>query len=191
MPADQSPAQTENCPSAPGAPGAPGAYDIRIARDGTWFHEGAPIGRKPLVKLFASVLWRDDGGGYWLRTPAERGRIEVEDAPFTAVELSVTGEGVSQILAFRTNLDDWVEADAAHPLRVAGDPAGGDISPYILVRDRLEALILRPVYYELAELAVAAADDGAAATERLGHCLGVWSNGVFFPLGNAPVMGAG
>src|SRR3546814_11191965 len=65
---------------------------------------------------------------YWLRTPAERGRIEVEDAPFTAVELSVTGEGVSQTLAFRTNLDDWVEADAAHPLRVAEDPAGGDIS---------------------------------------------------------------
>src|SRR3546814_7254349 len=88
---------------------------------------------------------------YWLRTPAERGRIEVEDAPFTAVELSVMGEGVSQTLAFRTNLDDWVEADAAHPLRVAGDPAGGDISPYILVRDRLEALILRPVYYELAD----------------------------------------
>lgn len=185
MPADQSPGQTEKCPSAPGALGAPSAYDIRIARDGTWFHEGAPIGRKPLVKLFASVLWRDDGGGYWLRTPVERGRIEVEDAPFTAVELSVRGEGVGQVLAFRTNLDDWVEADAAHPLRVAGGPAGGDISPYILVRDRLEALILRPVYYELAELAVAAADGGAATTERLGGGLGVWSNGVFFPLGRA------
>src|SRR3546814_11844255 len=126
---------------------------------------------------------------YWLRTPAERGRIEVEDAPFTAVELSVTGEGVSQTLAFRTNLDDWVEADAAHPLRVAGDPAGGDLSPYILVRDRLEALILRPVYYELAELAVAAAADGDAAPGRLGHCLGVWCTGWFFPSGNAPVLG--
>lgn len=172
MPADQSPGQTENCPNA---------FDIRIARDGTWFHEGAPVGRKPLVKLFASVLWRDDGGGYWLRTPVERGRIVVDDAPFTAVELSVTGEGPSQVLAFRTNLDDWVEADAAHPLRMAESPAGGAISPYVLVRDRLEALVLRPVYYELAELAVAAPDGGAAAADGLG----VWSHGVFFPLGAA------
>src|SRR3546814_13923783 len=125
MPADQSPAQTENCPSAPGAPGAPGAYDIRIARDGTWFHEGAPIGRKPLVKLFASVLWRDDGGGYWLRTPAARGRIEVGDAPFTAVELAVRGEGVGQGLPFSPNPSDWGEAAGAPSLPGAGGPAGG------------------------------------------------------------------
>src|SRR3546814_18677180 len=99
MPADQPPRQRVELSAD-----AANTYDIRIARDGTWFHEGAPIGRKALVKLFASVLWRDDGG-YWLRTPAEQGRIEVEDAPFTAVELSVKGEGRDQVLAFRTNLD--------------------------------------------------------------------------------------
>ena len=176
MPADQSPGHTETPPA-----GVVHAYDIRIARDGTWFHEGAPIGRKPLVKLFASVLWRDEGGDYWLRTPVERGRVEVEDAPFTAVELSVKGEGRGQILAFRTNLDDWVEADSAHPLRVVEDDEKREISPYILVRDRLEALILRPVYYQLAELAVAPPRELAVPAE----CLGVWSNGVFFPLGSS------
>ena len=177
MPADQSPGQTERSP----ADAAADAYDIRIARDGTWYHEGTPIGRKPLVKLFASVLWRDDDGGYWLRTPVERGRIVVEDAPFTAVELSVKGEGRGQVLAFRSNLDDWVEAGSAHPLRVVENPDKREISPYILIRDRLEALILRPVYYELAELAVAPPADSAAPAD----CLGVWSNGVFFPLGSS------
>lgn len=176
MPADQSPEQRNAPPQ-----GAPGAYDIRIARDGTWYHEGAPISRKPLVRLFASVLWRDDDGGYWLRTPVERGRIEVEDAPFTAVELSVKGEGDGQILAFRTNLDDWVEADSQHPLRVVEGPESGQISPYIVVRDRLEALVLRPVYYELAELAVAPPSESGWP----GDCLGVWSHGAFFPLGAA------
>jgi hypothetical protein len=124
-------------------------------------------------------LWRDDGGGYWLRTPVEQGRIEVEDAPFTAVELSVRGEGEGQILAFRTNLDEWVEAGPDHPLRTVEDPAKGSRSPYVLVRDRLEALILRPVYYELAELAVPAPAGGSAPTDSLG----VWSHGVYFPLG--------
>jgi hypothetical protein len=174
MPADQSPGQPERSPAD-----GTNAYDIRIARDGTWFHEGAPIGRKPLVKLFASVLWRDDGGTYWLRTPVEQGRIAVEDAPFTAVELSVRGEGEGQVLAFRTNLDDWVEAGPGHPLRVVEDAAKGGPSPYILVRDRLEALILRPVYYELAELAVPAPAGGSAPTDSLG----VWSHGVYFSLG--------
>src|SRR3546814_4800113 len=103
MPADQPPRQRVELSAD-----ATNTYDIRIARDGTWFHEGAPIGRKALVKLFASVLWRDDGG-YWLRTPAEQGRIEVEDAPFTAVELSVKGEGRDQVLAFRTDLDERSE----------------------------------------------------------------------------------
>jgi len=174
MPADQSPGQRDFPP-----PKDAGTFDIRIARDGTWYHEGGVIGRKPLVKLLASVLWRDDGGVYWLQTPVEKGRITVEDAPFTAVELSVRGEGHDQILAFRTNLDDWVEADSEHPLRVAENPENGEISPYILVRDRLEALILRPVYYELAELAV---EPSAPESEK---CLGVWSKGVFFRLGPA------
>jgi hypothetical protein len=171
MPADQSPGRTEFPPF--------GDYDIRIARDGTWYHEGRPIHRKALVKLFASVLWRDDGGDFWLRTPVEKGRITVEDAPFTAVELSVKGRGRDQVLAFRTNLDDWVEADSQHPLRVLGAADTEEIRPYILVRDGLEALILRPVYYELAELAQVVPD------EHPKDCLGVWSKGVFFPLGAA------
>ena len=83
---------------------------MRIARDGTWYYRGSPIARKPLVKLFASVLKRDAQGDYWLITPVERGRIEVEDAPFTAVELATAGSGPEQVLSFRSNLDEWVEA---------------------------------------------------------------------------------
>ncbi len=161
-----------------------GDFDIRIARDGTWYHEGRPIARKPLVKLFASVLWRDDDGVFWLRTPVEQGRILVEDAPFTAVELSVKGAGRGQVLAFRTNLDEWVEAGPDHPLRVVETAETGGPSPYIVVRDRLEALILRPVYYALAELAQAPPADAAPQSVPPG-CLGVWSKGVFFPLGTA------
>ena len=177
MPADQSPGKSPNVRAIPSL----GDLDMRIARDGTWFHEGAPIKRKPLVKLFASVLWRDDDGGYWLRTPVEKGRIQVEDAPFTAVELSVKGAGRHQVLAFRTNLDDWVEADSDHPLRLVEKPDTGEATPYILVRGRLEALILRPVYYELAELAV----ESSGQADAKGECLGVWSKGVFFPLETA------
>ena len=176
MPADQSPG-SRDLPKI-------GDFGIRIARDGTWFHEGSPINRKPLVKLFASVLWRDDDGVFWLRTPVEQGRITVEDAPFTAVELSVMGDDRDRVLAFRTNLDEWVEAGPDHPLRVVEAPESGEPSPYILVRDRLEALILRPVYYQLAELAEAPPPDSADPSVSP-DCLGVWSNGVFFPLGRA------
>ncbi len=91
-----------------------GDFNIRIARDGSWFYHGSPIGRKPLVKLFAKVLRRDDAGQYWLITPVERGTIVVDDAPFVAVELSISGSGRSQRLTFRTNLDDEVSADADH-----------------------------------------------------------------------------
>jgi len=170
--------------------------DIRIAHDGTWFHQGSVIHRKALVKLFASVLRRDGEGDYWLQTPVEKGRITVEDVPFVAVELSVKGGGEGQALRFRTNLDDWVEAGAAHPLRVVagaaqscnagnggqghGDERAGP-RPYIEVRDGLEARILRPVYYELAELAVSAPVDAGAPPGTLG----VWSGGLFFPLGSA------
>jgi hypothetical protein len=155
-----------------------GDFDMRIARDGTWYHQGSPIRRKPLVKLFASVLRRDDEGIYWLQTPVERGRILVEDAPFTAVELAAAGKGRDQRISFRTNLDDWVVMDEGHPIRIAVNPESREPRPYILVRDRLEALILRPVYYQLMELAVeqVVAEDGR---------VGVWSDGVFFDLGNS------
>jgi hypothetical protein len=159
-------------------------YGMRIARDGTWFHHGAPIGRPALVKLFSTVLKRDEAGDYWLITPAERGRIAVEDAPFVAVELKAEGAGLDQKLSFRTNVDDWVTAGAAHPIQVrAGLEADRDLGdaprPYILVRDRLEARIGRAVFYELVDLA-------SERTTEHGIELGVWSDRIFFPLGMVP-----
>jgi hypothetical protein len=155
-------------------------YDMRIARDGTWFHHGTPIGRLPLVKLFSTVLRRDDAGDYWLVTPAERGRITVEDVPFVAVEVRAEGAGEGQTLSFRTNLDDWVTAGPDHPIRIAESAREGDLSespaPYILVRDRLEARIGRSIFYELVELAV-------ERPSPQGNELGVWSERTFFPLG--------
>jgi hypothetical protein len=159
-------------------------YDMRIARDGTWFYHGSPIGRIALVKLFSTVLSRDAVGDYWLITPAERGRITVEDVPFIAVELRADGDGQGQTLSFRTNLDEWVRADAEHPIRVLNPEApGGELSdtpaPYIVVRDRLEARIARAVFYELV---------GLAEERRTVHGteLGVWSEQIFFPLGHIP-----
>ncbi len=153
-----------------------GEFGLFIRRDGTWFHRGSPIGRKPLVKLFASVLRRDDEGGYWLVTPAEKGRIEVEDVPFVAVEASVTGAGREQTVTLRTNLDEIVTVGRDHPLRVAADPMSGAPAPYVLVRDRLEARLLRPVFYELVER-------GEEIGEGETRILGLWSGGEFFRLG--------
>src|SRR5215472_12510177 len=115
-----------------------GDFDIRIARDGTWSYRGSPIGRLALVKLFASVLRREADGSYWLVTPAERGCIVVDDAPFVAVEVTAEGEGPDQQLIFRTNLDDIVTAGPDHRLRVE-TAASGEPAPYILVRGGLEA----------------------------------------------------
>ncbi len=161
-----------------GLPGC-GDFDIRIARDGTWYYRGSPITRKPLVKLFSTVIRLDEQGDYWLATPVERGRIQVDDAPFTAVELEATGSGRDQLLRFRTNVDDWVEAGPDHPLRVSEAPGTGEPSPYILVRDNLEALIVRSVYYEMVERAV------EGRIDETDH-LGLWSKGTFFPLGRLP-----
>ena len=154
-----------------------GVFDIRIDRDGLWFYHGTPIGRKELVKLFASVLKRDAEGRYLLETPAERGMIEVEDAPFLVVEVTSAGEGRSRILSFRTNLDEIVMADRDHPLRVEEDPVSGEPRPYLLVRDRLEARLTRPVFYELVELG---AEEAVTGQPRFG----VWSAGCFFALGS-------
>ncbi len=166
-------------PSGPDESGETGPFlcgdiDIRIGRDGTWFYHGSPIGRKPLVKLFASVLRRDETGDYWLQTPVEKARIRVDDAPFVAVEMTVSGTGCAQNLCFRTNLDETVEAGPDHPLRFAFDAATGEPSPYVLIRPGLEALITRAVFYDLVDLAVE--DDDT-------HMLGVWSGGTLFPLG--------
>jgi hypothetical protein len=150
-------------------------YGIKILKNGTWLYNGTPITRHNLVKLFASVLSLDDSGDYWLTTPYERGRIEVEDVPFTAVELKTEASGEAQNLLFRTNLDEWVTLDAAHPLRVDFHPQTGEPSPYILVRGGMEARIVRAVYYELTKLAVPAKDEKGI--------YGVWSKGLFYPVG--------
>ncbi len=154
-----------------------GDLAMRIAEDGTWLYQGSPIARLSLVKLFASVLRREDDGSYWLVTPAERGRVVVDDTPFVAVEVNARGSGRDQELIFRTNLDEFVAAGEAHPLRSVEDSRSGAPRPYILVRDRLEARVLRSVYYHLVELG-----------EQQGDHFGAWSNGRFFPLGSlAPV----
>ncbi|HEX3881486.1 MAG TPA: DUF1285 domain-containing protein [Stellaceae bacterium] len=161
-------------PAAATAEGC-GEFDIRIAHDGTWFYQGSPIQRLPLVKLFASVL-RREGGDYLLVTPVERGRIVVEDVPFIAVAMDAAGQGKTQTLSFTTNLDEIVPAGPEHPLRVE-TAEDGEPSPYILVRPGLEARLARPVFYELVDLAAEEEVDG----ERQ---FGVWSGGMFFCLGD-------
>jgi hypothetical protein len=157
--------------------GACRTFPIRIARDGSWWHEGARITRPELVRLFASILHRTPDGGHWLVTPAEQGRIEVEDAPFTMVELAAAGAGRDRRLRFRTNLDAWVTAGPAHRLILRPDAEGDGVVPYIELERGLLARLLRPVFYELVELAAGepAGEDGA---------IGVWSDGVWFSLGS-------
>jgi len=147
--------------------------DMRIARDGSWFYMGSIISRKPLVKLFSTVLRLEEDGEYYLVTPVEKARIKVDDAPFTAVEMFVAGEGKDRKLTFRTNVDDQVNLDADHPLRVVIDDETGEPSPYILVRHNLEALIVRSVFYDLVDL--------AEETDR--DMLAVWSGGNCFEIG--------
>jgi hypothetical protein len=146
-----------------------GEIDIRIRRDGQWFHEGSPIGREALVRLFSTVL-RKDPDGFHLVTPVEKLRITVEDAPFLAVRVDRIGEA----LRFTTNVGDTVEAGPDHPLRVETDPGTAEPAPYVHVRAALEARLSRPVFYEL--VAMAEARDGV---------LGVTSHGAWFPLGPA------
>ncbi|MEE2661619.1 MAG: DUF1285 domain-containing protein [Pseudomonadota bacterium] len=155
-----------------------GDIDIRITSDGTWFYMGSPFTRQRLVKLFASVLRRDEVGDYWLVTPAEMCRIKVDDAPFTAVELKVQGSGHQQELKFRTNIDNYVIAGSKRPIRVPVNERTGEPRPYVKVNDELEALIVRSVFYELVELAEPQELNG----ERV---LGVWSKETFFPIGSA------
>ncbi len=146
---------------------------MRIAADGTWFHEGAPIGRPAMVRLFSTILRREADGRFVLVTPAEKLDIAVDDAPFVAVELTSEGEGRGRRLAFRLNTGDLVVASAAHPLRIETRDDGPH--PYLHVRGGLDALIARPVYYELAALAL---DEEADPP-------GLWSDGAFMPLGPA------
>lgn len=174
-----------------------GDLDMRIARDGTWYYRGSPISRKPLVKLFSTVLRREDDGEFWLVTPAERGRVIVEDAPFTAVEVTATGTGRDQVLRLRTNVDEEITVDAGHPIWIKAER--GEPAPYLRVRPALpstaartgslgqdgddppppglDALILRSVYYHLVDLGVDHRIESKAV-------FGVWSAGTFFALGD-------
>jgi hypothetical protein len=151
-----------------------GDIDMRIARDGTWFYQGTPINRPAMVRLFSTIL-RKDERGYVLVTPVEKVGIQVEDAPFVAVDCDVQGQGEGQVLRFITQVGDTVEADSHHPLRVTIDPVTGEPSPYVLVRDQLEALIHRNVFYRLVERIVPQLYEGAMWQ-------GLWSNGMFFPI---------
>lgn len=147
---------------------------MRIARDGRWYHEGSPINRPGMVRLFSTILRREPDGSHVLVTPVEKLTIDVEDAPFVAVELRSEGDGRDRRLAFRLNTGDLVVAGPEHPLRFRDRPDGPH--PYIEVRRGLDALVARPVYYELAELALAG--DARPA--------GLWSDGAFFPLEPGP-----
>jgi hypothetical protein len=163
------------------APAAERAYGLAIARDGSWWHEGAPIRRIELVRLFASVLRREADGSYWLVTPVERGRIAVEDVPFVAVELTAEGSGRAQRLRLRSNLDEWVTVGPEHPLHVRPNVAAGEddaLVPYVEMRAGLEARRERTVYYQLVELGEELAEPG-------GTRFGVWSEGRFFALDRA------
>ena len=151
-----------------------GDLDMRIARDGTWFYLGTPIGRKPLVRLFSSII-RKDGDDYFLVTPVEKVGITVDDAPFVAIDFEAEGEGRAQVLTFVTQVDDVMAAGPEHPIRVERDAETGEPSPYVLVRANLEALIDRKSFYRLVDLGVHEEHAGK-------RWFGVWSGGQFFPI---------
>jgi hypothetical protein len=147
-----------------------GHSEMRIARDGRWFHQGDPINRENMVRLFSSILRREADGRHVLVTPSEMLDIDVEDAPFVAVEVKSEGSGAARTLAFRLNTGDLVIAGADHPLRMAGTADAP--APYLAVRGGMEARINRASFYDLALLAL---EEGADPP-------GVWSEGTFFSL---------
>ncbi|HVZ51445.1 MAG TPA: DUF1285 domain-containing protein [Pseudolabrys sp.] len=157
-----------------------GDIDMKIAADGTWFYQKTPIGRPALVKLFASVLKRE-GDKYFLVTPVEKVGLTVEEAPFLAVEMTVAPGARGQTLAFRTNVDDWVEAGPDHRLRFEPEASGG-LRPYLHVRRDLWAKVTRALFYDLVALGESRDIDGKAM-------FGVASNGAFFPMAEADALG--
>lgn len=153
-----------------------GDLGLRIDRHGVWLYHGSPILRKEMVCLFASMLRRAEDGAYWLISADERGTIQVDDVPFVVVEMFSVGDGRDRRISFRTNVDEIVSLDVEHRLRLAPCRETGDLIPYVLIRDGLEAKLNRAVYYHLMELG----DLETIATEEL---FGLWSNGTFFSLG--------
>jgi uncharacterized protein len=153
-----------------------GDLDMRIASDGTWFYMGTPIGRPALVRLFSTILKREDGK-YFLVTPVEKVGIRVDDVPFMAVEMRQEGEGAGRRLSFRTNVDDWVPCDAAHGLRFEMAADGG-LTPYLHVRSDLWAKVTRALYYDLVAMGEERVVDGR-------DMFGVVSSGAFFAMAGA------
>lgn len=157
-----------------------GDLDIRIASDGTWFYLGTPIGRAPLVRLFASVLKRE-GEKYFLVTPVEKIGIVVDDAPFVAVEMRREDTASGPLLHFRTNVDDWIACDAAHALRFECEESSGGLKPYVHVRRDLWAKVTRALFYDLVELGEERDVDGVPM-------FGIVSGGAFFPMARADAL---
>jgi len=175
-----------------------GDIGLEICSDGRWLYQGSPISRLRMVKLFSRILRREPDGRYHLVTPVEKVGISVEDAPFLAVEMDVSGRGRDQVLTFRTNVDDVVVVDRDHPLFFRIEAASGGLKPYVRVRGRLDALVTRALFYDLVELAVKAHDldldesfiatrpTSSSGEERKAgkgeQAPGVWSKGVWFIL---------
>jgi uncharacterized protein len=153
-----------------------GDLDMRIASDGTWFYMGTPIGRPALVRLFSTILKREDGK-HFLVTPVEKVGIRVDDAPFLAVEMLQESDDRGRLLRFRTNVDDWVPCDSAHRLRFEAAADGG-LTPYLHVRADLWAKVTRALYYDLVDMGEKRVVDG-----RL--MFGVASSGEFFAMADA------
>ena len=147
----------------------PQDFDIRLAADGRWYHEGGEITRPALVRLFASVLQREPDGTYWLVTPVERGRIDVDDVPFIMIAADIKGDGTDQVIRLRSNVADEIVLGPDHQLVMRRPPDGDDLRPYVMIRPGLEGRIARPVFYELAALGVEGPDGR----------IGVWSAGTF------------
>lgn len=158
------------------APPLLGEMDLRIARDGTWYHQGQPIQRETLVRLFASILRCEEDGQHYLVTPVEKWRIRIDDAPFVAIRVDATETATGQRLTFTTNVGDSITAGPEHPLTVVYATPDGEPTPYLHVRGRLRALLSRAVFLELAALGEEQRSDGC-------RNYGVWSNGQFFWLG--------
>jgi uncharacterized protein len=154
-----------------------GDIDMRIARDGTWFYMNSPIGRKPLYVLFSRVL-RKDGDKYFLVTPVEKCGIKVDDAPFVAIRMNVTGSGREQQISLETNVDDTVVVNAENRLRFEVEANTDGLKPYVKVRSNLEALVARALFYDLVAIGV-----------TQGEWFGVWSSGVFFPMQRSSEIG--
>jgi uncharacterized protein len=153
-----------------------GDLDMRIAGDGTWFYMGTPIGRPALVRLFSTILKREDGK-HFLVTPVEKVGIRVDDAPFLAVEMLEESDERGRLLRFRTNVDDWVDCDAGHRMRFEAAADGG-LTPYLHVRADLWAKVTRAVYYDLVDMGEERVVDGRAM-------FGVASAGEFFAMADA------